>query len=326
MNVRTIVSAYLLLQATCTAAWWCWLLRYPETVALFHPAAWPRDALFAFMLPDCLGLIVGSAATAWLIARDSTASKLAIWALSAGIGYPTLYCISASIQSGQAWLGAGLMSCMFGLTLAMATIVGVEGQSPAAFRPTSMSKRWSIAFTFVQVVIFWTIFLVVLPRAIVEVERLVGLPQSKSEPFAVVAVVLFVACSCLGLWSAWTMATLGLGTPLPTAAAVKLVSTGPYRLVRNPMASAGIGQGFAMGIWLGSPSVVVYSLAGILVWHFIVRPFEESDLVDRFGADYEAYRRSVGLWLPHNLIAAKVRDFGRGLGLPERRGFNFRRR
>lgn len=94
------------------------------------------------------------------------------------------------------------------------------------------------------------------------------------------------------------MATLGEGTPLPTATASKLVIAGPYIWIRNPMAVAGILQGIAVGWWLGSPAALAYACAGIAVWHYLVRPSEEADLLMRFGNDYERYRKSVGLWIP----------------------------
>ena len=94
------------------------------------------------------------------------------------------------------------------------------------------------------------------------------------------------------------MATVGEGTPLPTATAPKLVVSGPYRFVRNPMALAGILQGVAVGWWLGSYVVLAYALAGAALWHLCVRPIEEADLRRRFGSDYERYQSCVRLWIP----------------------------
>ena len=94
------------------------------------------------------------------------------------------------------------------------------------------------------------------------------------------------------------MATYGEGTPLPTATAPRLVISGPYRFVRNPMAVAGISQGVAVGWYCGSYAVIVYSLAGVVLWHIAVRPIEEADLKSRFGEAYNDYQRRVRLWLP----------------------------
>ena len=112
------------------------------------------------------------------------------------------------------------------------------------------------------------------------------------------AIALFVVSSLLGAWSGFTMAFSGNGTPLPTATAPQLVVCGPYRFVRNPMALAGIAQGIAVGWWMGSYGVIAYAIAGAFVWQAFVRPAEEADLENRFGASYEQYRKSVWLWVP----------------------------
>jgi protein-S-isoprenylcysteine O-methyltransferase Ste14 len=94
------------------------------------------------------------------------------------------------------------------------------------------------------------------------------------------------------------LAVRGRGTPLPLVSTRHLVVSGPYRHVRNPMAIAGILQGIAVAMWLGSWLVLVYSALGAVVWHTLVRPAEERDLRARFGTAYTKYRDSVPLWLP----------------------------
>jgi protein-S-isoprenylcysteine O-methyltransferase Ste14 len=76
------------------------------------------------------------------------------------------------------------------------------------------------------------------------------------------------------------------------------VIAGPYRYVRNPMAVAGIAQGVAVGLLLGSWLVVIWALCGSLVWNSLIRPFEEEDLEKRFGDDFRAYRDHVKCWVP----------------------------
>ena len=87
---------------------------------------------------------------------------------------------------------------------------------------------------------------------------------------------------------------------MPTATAPKLVVNGPYRFVRNPVAFAGILQGLAVGRYFGSCGVIAYSILGVLVWHYCVRPVEERDLRQRFGIAYESYQQAVALWLPRS--------------------------
>jgi protein-S-isoprenylcysteine O-methyltransferase Ste14 len=94
------------------------------------------------------------------------------------------------------------------------------------------------------------------------------------------------------------MSTRGSGTPLPSAATTRLVTSGPYRFVRNPMAVAGIVQGVGVGLTLQSWLVVLYAIAGSVVWNWFVRPVEEADLTAKFGNEYLAYRAQVRCWIP----------------------------
>lgn len=152
--------------------------------------------------------------------------------------------------------------------------------------------------TLAQMAVFWTTFLWLLPELVARWARHVDLPRWTGAWLAPVGGTAFGLMSCLGVVSAWVMSTRGRGTPLPMAAAAELVVAGPYRHVRNPMALAGIGQGVAVGVWRGEPAVVVYALAGALVWHCVARPSEERDLVARFGERYARYRQQVPLWRP----------------------------
>jgi len=90
----------------------------------------------------------------------------------------------------------------------------------------------------------------------------------------------------------------GIGTPAPVAPTEKLVVGGVYRYVRNPMYLAVgaviLGQAAVLGRVVLVAYVVVF--AGI-VWSF-VRWYEEPTLRRRFGADYEAYLRTVPGWWP----------------------------
>ena len=187
---------------------------------------------------------------------------------------------------------------MAGMTLAMATVYGTPSQSPAAVRVISMNPRSAVMWTLAQTVVFWGIFLGVLPQGIIELEGYLGIGSFHHSGQGIAAGALFGFASVVGLWSGIVMATRGDGTPLPTATAPALVQAGPYRWVRNPMAVAGIAQGIAVGWYFGSVGVIAYALLGAVLWHCCVRPVEERDLAKRFGVAYRSYQQQVGLWLP----------------------------
>ena len=165
-------------------------------------------------------------------------------------------------------------------------------------RPASAVRN--VVKSLLQTVVFWGFFLAVLPVVIYRLESwLVGdALRFASTGLRTAGILLFAASGAVGLWSLGFMAVLGQGTPLPMDCPRRLVVAGPYRYVRNPMALAGILQGIAVGIALGSPAVIAYALAGAPFWNWLVRPWEERDLEQRFGAEFRAYRAAVRCWLP----------------------------
>ena len=161
------------------------------------------------------------------------------------------------------------------------------------------SRRWNVLKTLAQTVVFWSTFLFLIPAGICALERAVGLEWRFDHPAARwCGGVLFALGGALGLTSGLVMAARGRGTPFPADCARELVLTGPYRYIRNPMAVAGLSQGVAVGVFLGSPAVILYALIGGPIWHVFVRPWEEADLEQRFGAPYRRYRAAVRCWLP----------------------------
>ena len=90
----------------------------------------------------------------------------------------------------------------------------------------------------------------------------------------------------------------GLGTPAPVAPTERLVTTGAYRYVRNPMYLAVLFAILGQALLLGQPVLLAYA-AGVAVMFVIwVRFYEEPVLRQQFGAEYDAYRRAVPAWWP----------------------------
>jgi protein-S-isoprenylcysteine O-methyltransferase Ste14 len=90
----------------------------------------------------------------------------------------------------------------------------------------------------------------------------------------------------------------GFGTPAPIAPPTRLVVTGLYRYVRNPMyvgvCALILGQAFL----LGDTRLIEY---GLLVWmgfHLWVLAYEEPTLRSSFPDDYSEYCRNVSRWIP----------------------------
>jgi protein-S-isoprenylcysteine O-methyltransferase Ste14 len=90
----------------------------------------------------------------------------------------------------------------------------------------------------------------------------------------------------------------GVGTPAPVAPTEHLVVGGLYRHVRNPMYVAVTAIIVGQALVLGRPALLLYAAAFVAVTATFVRVYEEPVLRERFGAEYEAYRRAVPGWWP----------------------------
>ena len=165
---------------------------------------------------------------------------------------------------------------------------------PAAERTTGAN----LARTLGQTILFWVVFIGVMPWLILRLERALGIPSFAFTGQEWLALAIGLVCATFNLWSGVMLAVIGRGTPFPTQTARELVVSGPYRHLRNPMAFGGLGVGFAVGLYNGSWGTLAYAVAGGAIWHVIARPMEERDLAARFGASYDHYRANVRCWLP----------------------------
>lgn len=151
--------------------------------------------------------------------------------------------------------------------------------------------------SFVQTAVLWCLFLWAAPLIIAKLEeQVIGwkLPPANSA----MCWAAFWLFGCTGFYCGMSFVRYGKGTPLPLESTRRFVVLGPYRFVRNPMALLGIGQGVCVGLLLRSPAATLFSLAGAVAWHLFARPWEESDLRQRFGADYEDYCHRIHNWIP----------------------------
>ena len=90
----------------------------------------------------------------------------------------------------------------------------------------------------------------------------------------------------------------GLGTPAPVAPPRRLVVKGLYRHVRNPMYLAVLAVIVGQGCMLGRPVLFGYAAVVLVAFVAFVRWYEQPTLTRKFGAEYEAYLRTVPGWWP----------------------------
>jgi protein-S-isoprenylcysteine O-methyltransferase Ste14 len=119
-----------------------------------------------------------------------------------------------------------------------------------------------------------------------------------SLPLQVLGAVLVLVGAAALLHAFGRFVLEGLGTPAPVAPPERLVVGGLYRYVRNPMYVAVLATIIGQALLLWQPVLLLYAavVAGLMAT--FVYGYEEPALRQRFGAEYEVYRRAVPAWVP----------------------------
>lgn len=292
---HTLGRGYFAVQALAGSLWWLGVFTAPWvrelTLGGLDPVMVAALDLPLFVLASGIAA-TGLRPAAWIAT---------VWTILVAVAM-SLY---ATVTTEAGW-GALLMLAAAAGSIAAALLLR-DGRlpherllfGPFAFRPAKpASAARNVTRTGLQIALFWGLCLGVIPVVIWLIEARWGLAVEAPPVLRISGAVLFALASALALWAAISMSSRGEGTPLPSAMPRRLVISGPYRYVRNPMAITGITQGVAVGLMLGSWLVVVYALCGSLVWNWMIRPLEEADLERRFGAEFDDYRRHVGCWVP----------------------------
>jgi protein-S-isoprenylcysteine O-methyltransferase Ste14 len=127
------------------------------------------------------------------------------------------------------------------------------------------------------------------------------MPQARialpHEPVFVTAMVLFWSGAILYPWAAMTLGVF-FRTSVQLLDGQRLVTRGPYRVLRHPAYTAGVlvfaGIGLAMGNWLSFAGAVL-SVALAYAWRVRV---EEAALSERFGAEFDAHHARTWAVIP----------------------------
>ncbi|MBA7578067.1 isoprenylcysteine carboxylmethyltransferase family protein [Candidatus Atribacteria bacterium 1244-E10-H5-B2] len=89
------------------------------------------------------------------------------------------------------------------------------------------------------------------------------------------------------------------GTPVPFNPPPKLVTTGPYSYIRNPMLSGVFILMFGFGILFRLISLVFIFTPLFILFNFLeLKSIEEPELEKRLGKDCLEYKKSVPMFFP----------------------------
>lgn len=164
-------------------------------------------------------------------------------------------------------------------------------------RPSTTRRTSALyAKSLLNALLFFAVFMVAAPWL---ASRL--LPARLPMPAAVGAVigaVLFTTGAALWLVCLDAFGRRGRGTPLPLDAPAKLVESGPFAFVRNPIMVGELAVIWGIAFWLAELGPLLYAAAISAAAHLAVVFVEEPELRRRFGADYDQYCRRVRRWLP----------------------------
>ena len=126
--------------------------------------------------------------------------------------------------------------------------------------------------------------------------------EEKREVHLDFALVLGIALIAIGLiimgLTISSFIRIGKGTLAPWSPTRKLVITGLYRYVRNPMILGVLTVLLGEALCLWSKNILIWAATFFIIntIYFIVS--EEPGLEERFGKDYREYKKHVSRWLP----------------------------
>jgi protein-S-isoprenylcysteine O-methyltransferase Ste14 len=237
----------------------------------------------------------------WGVVPALVVEWLGVWgtaALMVAVDCVMMPCCAAVVRLGSGWL----VGEAAGVCLVLMPAVCLAGWTG---RRTHLRARAAL-----QVGAAAGLFLYLVPEISFAVRpgigwgRLLGMRAWERELW----LALVLALAVPGLAAVMEFAGRGGGTPIPYDAPLRLVRSGMYRYVANPMqlscllvtlAWAGaIGSGWMV---LAAAMSVAYS-AGIAAWD------EGEDLRMRFGADWLRYREEVRDWRPRVIPCAVGED------------------
>ena len=108
---------------------------------------------------------------------------------------------------------------------------------------------------------------------------------------------LVVLVSFILIYSSVRLFRQNTEDPNPTTQSNKLITTGIYKYIRNPMYLALVLFQIGLGISLSFLHISIISIFTAITLHYFVIKREETYLKNSFGADYESYKKKSRRWI-----------------------------
>ena len=125
---------------------------------------------------------------------------------------------------------------------------------------------------------------------------LLWLPKSISDGLFAVGVLMVVGGLAFDLYAIRTLFAHKT-TVMPTKGAVKLVTSGPYSISRNPIYVGNTILTFGLGIAMANPWFFITAIVAAVATNFLQIVPEEKHLQHVFGKQWHVYTRKVRRWI-----------------------------
>ena len=166
------------------------------------------------------------------------------------------------------------------------------------YRAATGTQKTRTLLTPVGVTIFGA-FTALFVFAAILIDRLLNLPRLLPENARLaVSAPIIAGGLAVAAWSVFHFLKVK-GTPVPFNPPPKVVSSGPYRYVRNPMLSGVFLFLFGLGFFFNSASMVFFFTPLYVLIHVLeLKKIEEPELIKRLGDEYIEYRRHTPMFIP----------------------------
>jgi len=309
MEYGTLVrAAALYLPLTVTAVVWLWWPPTPrERAAAFLATGWNAATLLA--------VHAAAAHEGWWTfgVTDATLAGLPV---DLYVGWAVMWGLLAALVARRVPVPVVVLAAALIDLAAMPAmrpvvvvghnwLVGELAALGACLVPALLLATWTRDGTHLgrratlQAVTFGGLALVVIPQIILEQTGGSWSALWDRRPWAVGLIGQCVAAlGLIGVSAVQEFATRGHGTPVPFDPPARLVTSGPYAYLRNPMQLSAALVLVSWGALLGSWWVVAGGAMAVIYGAGFATGDESADLERRFGNAWSRYRSLVRPWFP----------------------------
>ncbi|OZC74274.1 hypothetical protein CH251_11970 [Rhodococcus sp. 06-462-5] len=151
-----------------------------------------------------------------------------------------------------------------------------------------------------QMVLFAALLLFVIPSAAFEAtgQTWAAVLADIGGPLDSVTIQLIALLGIVALRAVWDFAVIGGGTPFPWDPPSRLVVSGPYAYVANPMQLCAVLILASAALLIGELVLLLAALTGVAFSSGLAAWNEKGHLDDRFGPAWREYRSTVRDWIP----------------------------